>query len=54
MFGVTVPRMQNPIINPLTNNVLFPQPATQGLLLYGVGAKVPAVVEDVNNVRGAK
>jgi filamentous hemagglutinin len=54
MFGVTVPRWQNPIINPLTNNVLLPPTAAQGLILYGVGAKIPAVVEDVNKARGGK
>lgn len=54
MFGVTVPRWQNPIINPLTNNVLLPSTAAQGVLVYGVSTKVPAVVEDVNKVRGGK
>ena len=54
LFGATVPRWQNPIINPLTNNVLLPQPATQGLMIYGVGAKVPAIVQDVQDARSAK
>lgn len=54
MFGVTVPRWQNPIINPLTNSVLLPQTAAQGVLLYGVGSKVPAVVEDVKKAGVSK
>jgi filamentous hemagglutinin len=54
MFGVTVPRWQNPIINPLTNSVLLSPTGTQGVLVYGVTTKVPAVVEDVNNARGGK
>ena len=54
MFGVTVPRWQNPTINPLTNDVLLSPTAAKGLLLYGVGAKVPAVVGDVNNAGGGK
>lgn len=54
MFGVTVPRWQNPTINPLTNNVLLSPTAAKGLLLYGVGAKVPAVFGDVNNAGGGK
>ncbi|KZS00576.1 Uncharacterized protein APZ42_003081, partial [Daphnia magna] len=54
MFGVTVPRWQNPIINPLTNNVLLSPTAAQGVLVYGVTTKVPAVVEDVNKARGGK
>lgn len=47
MFGVTVPRWQNPIVNPLTNNVVLPQIAAQGTLVYGVGSKVPVLIEDI-------
>ena len=54
MFGATVPRWQNPIIYPLTGTVVLPQTAAQGVLLYGVGAKVPAVVENVNKARDFK
>jgi filamentous hemagglutinin len=54
MFGVTVPRWQNPIINPLTNKVMLSPTAAQGVLVYGVTTKVPAVVEDLNKARGDK
>jgi len=54
LFGVTVPRWQNPIINPLNKTVLLPQTAAQGSLLYGVVEKVPAVVEDVKKAQGSK
>ena len=51
MFGVTVPRWQNPIVNPLTNSVVLPQSAAQGSLLYGVGTKVPAVMDDIKKAK---
>ncbi len=51
MFGVTVPRWQNQIINPMTNKVLLPRAAAQGALLYGLGAKVPAIVDDVKKAK---
>jgi filamentous hemagglutinin len=54
MFSVTVPRWQNPIVNPLTNAVVLPQTAAQGVLLYGVGAKVPALIEDVKKAQDSK
>lgn len=53
MFGVTVPRWQNPIVNPVTNNIVLPQMAAQGTLLYGVGSRVPVLVEDIKT-RGEK
>ena len=53
MFGVTVPRWQNPIVNPITNNVVLLQVAAQGTLVYGVGSKAPVLVEDVKK-RGEK
>lgn len=54
MFSVTIPRWQNPIVNPLTNTVVLPQTAAQGVLLYGVGAKVPALIEDVKKAQDSK
>jgi filamentous hemagglutinin len=54
MFGVTVPKWQNPIINPLSGQILLPTQAAQGLAIYGVGAKVPAVIEDINKASGSK
>lgn len=54
MFGVTVPKWQNPIINPLNGQILLPTQATQGVAVYGVGAKVPAVIEDINVARESK
>jgi filamentous hemagglutinin len=52
MFGVTVPRWQNPVIHPLSGQIVLPTQAAQGLMLYGIGAKVPAVLEDVKQARG--
>jgi filamentous hemagglutinin len=52
--GSIVTRWQNPVINPLNNRILLPQKATQGVLLYGIGTKVPAVIEDVNKAKEVK
>jgi filamentous hemagglutinin len=46
MFGVSVPRINNTMLNPLTKKPL-PADLTQGWLLLGVGAKGAAVVNDV-------
>ena len=54
MFGSTVPRWKNRIVNPITNNVALPQTAAQGVLLYGVGSKVPTLVDDIKNGRDPK
>lgn len=51
MFGSTVPRWQNPIVNPLTNNVMLTQTAAQDVITYGAGSKFPAVVGDVKKAK---
>jgi hypothetical protein len=49
MFGSTVPKWQNPTINPVTGGVLLTQPATQIMSVGTNAAKVPPVVNDVKS-----
>lgn len=49
MFGVTVPRINNPTLIPFVNQTL-PYGTTQGILLFGIGSKGVAVINDVRNV----
>jgi filamentous hemagglutinin len=48
MFNVTVPRINNPILNPFTHMPL-PYGVTQGTLLFGVGSKGGAIVNDIRH-----
>lgn len=51
MFDVTVPRMNNQTLNPLTKNPL-PYGTTQGILIYGVGSKGATVINDIRHTGG--
>ncbi|CBW75270.1 Hemagglutinin-like protein [Mycetohabitans rhizoxinica HKI 454] len=53
MFGVTVPRIDNVNLLPLTKQP-WPYGTTQGMLLLGVGTKGAAVVNDVRQTVGDK
>lgn len=53
MFGVTVPRIDNVHLLPLTKQP-WPYGTTQGMLLLGVGTKGAAVVNDVRQTVGDK
>ncbi|MCG1018703.1 MULTISPECIES: hemagglutinin repeat-containing protein [Burkholderiaceae] len=53
MFNVTVPRINNPILNPFTHMPL-PYGVTQGTLLFGVGSKGGAVVNDIRHAGEGK
>ncbi|MGU7785231.1 hypothetical protein, partial [Burkholderia sp. PU8-34] len=53
MFGVTVPRFDNVNLLPFIKQP-WPYGATQGFLLYGVGSKGTAVVNDVRQAVGDK
>ncbi|MGN6316328.1 hypothetical protein [Trinickia sp.] len=46
MFGVSVPRIDNPMLNPLTKKPI-PADVTQGWLWLGVGSKGAAVINDM-------
>jgi filamentous hemagglutinin len=46
MFGVSVPRIDNPTLNPLTKKPL-PADVSQGWLWLGVGSKGAEVINDV-------
>lgn len=53
MFGATVPRINNVNLLPFIKQP-WPYGATQGFLLYGVGSKVAAVVNDIRDGGGKK
>lgn len=53
MFGATVPRTNNPTLVPFVNQAL-PHGTTRGILLYGVGSKGVAVIDDVRNAGDKK
>ncbi len=54
MFGVTVQRWQNPVISPMTNEVIMTNNALRPILLFGVGAKALAVEKDIEQIRSGK
>jgi filamentous hemagglutinin len=54
MFGITASRWQNPILNPITGEMLLPNNAARGILFYGLGSKIPAIIDDVDKARNAK
>lgn len=53
MFDVSVPRINNQTLNPLTKNPL-PYGTTQGILIYGVGSKGATVINDIRQTGGQK
>ncbi|MGN6649994.1 two-partner secretion domain-containing protein [Trinickia sp.] len=53
MFGVTVPRINNPTLVPFVNQAL-PHGTTKGILLYGIGSKGVAVTDDIRNAGDKK
>ena len=53
MFGVTVPRINNPTLIPFVNQAL-PHGTTKGILWYGIGSKGVTVTDDIRNARDKK
>ncbi len=53
IFGFTTPKFYNRTTIPIVNKIL-PLNASQGAMVYGVGSKVPAIVEDVNKAKDSK
>ena len=53
MFGVTVPRINNPTLVPFVNQAL-PHGTTKGILLYGIGSKGVAVTDNIRNAGDKK
>ncbi|WP_186451738.1 hemagglutinin repeat-containing protein [Burkholderia stabilis] len=53
IFGVMVPRINNKTLIPFVNQAL-PYGATQGMLLFGVGAKGMSVINDIQGSGGKK
>lgn len=53
MFDVTVPRINNNTLIPFTGQAA-PYGVTQGILLFRVGSKGAAVVNDIGNAGGQK
>jgi filamentous hemagglutinin len=51
MFGVNVPRWQNPILNPFNNDVLFSNNTARVGLFYGIGSKALNLPADINKAR---
>jgi hypothetical protein len=54
IFGAKLQRLQNPVLSPFDKSILLTRPAAQGVLVYGVASKVPAVVQDASNIRSNK
>jgi filamentous hemagglutinin len=54
LFGVTVPRWQNPIINPVTGEVFMTNNSARVVSGYGVVSKVTAIDADIEKARGRK
>jgi hypothetical protein len=53
MFDVTVPQFNNNRLIPFINQAL-PYGTNQGILLFGVGTKGMAVINDIHNTGGPK
>ncbi|WP_322063506.1 hemagglutinin repeat-containing protein, partial [Paraburkholderia tropica] len=53
MFDVTVPRINNNTLIPFTGQVA-PYGVNQGILIFGVGSKGAAVINDIRNSGGKK
>jgi len=54
LFGVSVPRWQNPILNPITGEIMMTNNTARAAAFYGIGAKIPAISADIDKARSGK